>query len=833
MTQDSRSGVTADRWTYAGLFAVTLATLMFEILLTRIFSVTMWYHFAFVAISIAMFGMTVGALIVYLFAGTFSPEKAKAQMAMSALLFAMTSVAAFLVHVEVPFLVELNRVAGLANVVLTYVVVAVPFLFSGICVCLALTRFPDQVGRLYAADLAGAALGCILLIVTLNLTDGPASVFIVAAFAAVSAFLFAVPTGKRCISAAAILVAAVFAAVAAFQAFQADRQAAPRLRLKYTKGRTDPFPLYEKWNSFSRVDIRGEPDTWRKPFCWGLSEVAPDTRVQELGVHIDAGSGTIMTRFDGHLQPLEYLKYDIVNTVHHLRSDADIAVIGAGGGRDVLSAMLFDQHSVEAIEINGAIVEAVTKRFADFTGHLDRDPRVRFVTDEARSYLARHKGGFDIIQVSLIDTWAATVAGAYVLSESSLYTADGWEIFMGKLTPRGILTFSRWYFRERPGEIYRLVSLATEALKRIGVNDTRGHIIVVRNMSCRTWLDDAENVKDGPEGIGTILVAREPFTAEDVDKVESLCRDMHFEVVVSPRTAIDDTFETIANGKHLDRFYASYPLNVAPPTDDSPFFFHMLRLRSIFNGDLHDQGQVTCNVRAVVVLGTLLVTVLGLTFLCIVIPLILTTKAGSMKGSLPLFMLFIGIGLGFMLVEISQMQRLIVFLGHPTYGLAVVLFSLLLSSSLGSLFSQRFIRAGNDRAAMACLLLLLGALVVFGAWTPHVTQAYRSSVTPVRIGLAITILLPLGFFMGMPFPLGMRVAAGKTAAVTPWLFGINGAMSVCASVLAVVIAMSSSISTAFWVGFSCYVVAVLSYAWSVASAAKTAKTASVTRPKPA
>jgi hypothetical protein len=287
---------------------------------------------------------------------------------------------------------------------------------------------------------------------------------------------------------------------------------------------------------------------------------------------------------------------------------------------------------------------------------------------------------------------------------------------------------------------------------------------------------------------------------------------MQFDLVFSPRVSVDPAFAAIASGKDLDEFAASFPLNIAAPTDDSPFFFHMLRLKDVFNRALREQGVMSFNTRAVYILGVLLISVVGLTLLCIIVPLILTTGKAALKGASPLFVFFAAIGFGFMLVEISQMQRLIVFLGHPTYGLTTVLFALLLSSGLGSYLTQAIKNPGSTRPIIV-LLILLGVLVAFGSLTPLAIHQFQSSTTTTRILVAVGLLFPLGLFMGMPFPLGMKLASTRSASLTPWLWGINGATSVCASVIAVVIAINSGISASFWTGFACYSAALAAFVW--------------------
>ncbi len=802
-------GVITDREpaasTYLGLFFVALATVMYEIVLTRIFSVTMWYHFAFVAISVAMFGMTVGAICVYLRPRFFTQERVAEHLTLGAVLFAVTAVASFVISLFVPFGEDMTA-GGLISTALTYAVIAVPFVFSGICVALALTKFPRRVGTLYAYDLIGAATGCLLVIVTLNVTDGPTAVIVVGALAAVSALFFGAHASRR-LRLASLAVAVILGAFAvAHTALVRDES--PLVRLQWVKGRAEPRPLYEKWNSFSRVTVYGDPTRPTAPAGWGVSAAfRPERGVRQLSLLIDASAGTVLTGYDGNPADLEHLKYDVTNLVHYLRQGARVLVIGVGGGRDVLSAVLFGQRSVLGVEINQDIIGTVNGKFGGFTGHLDRLPQVRFVNDEARSYIARQTERFDIIQISLIDTWAATAAGAFVLTEHSLYTVEAWKLFLDHLSPNGILTVSRYHYRSRPDETYRLTALAQAALTRAGVADPRQHIGIVKQIdsSGRT-----------PVGIATILVGRAPFSAQDLDIIDAVTRRMQFEVVLSPRFSADDTFTTLAAAGDPSRFLAGFPVNIAAPTDDSPFFFHTLRLRNVFNRAKSGQELDHINLKAVSVLGALLVVVVVLTGLCIVVPLAMTTERSDLRGSVPLLVFFASIGLGFMFVEISQLQRLIVFLGHPTYSLSVVLFSLLVSSGVGSYLTGMVEGRGATAPTVRLFLLLLAVLFVFGIVSPGVIRAYDGSTTTVRVLLVTAMLSPLGLLMGMAFPLGMRLASGRTPGLTPWLWGINGATSVCASVLAIVIALSSSISAAFWTGVGCYAAAVLAFVWASA-----------------
>jgi hypothetical protein len=336
------------RLTYLGLFFVALATLTHQVLLTRIFSVTMWYHFAFVAISIAMFGMTAGALLVYVFRPWFTAGRLKVHLAWTALAYAVLIVLSFLTQLSVPFLVHPSVVAAYA-MAFTVIVISVPFIMSGVCVSLALTQFGRKVSGLYAADLIGAALGCLLVLVLLRVTDAPTAVIFIATIAGCGALAFALDAGRRrlttlsVITTLGLLIAAVGHTALVWREF-------PVLRILYIKGSFEARPLYEKWNSYSRVRVNGNAAEPEAAYGWGLSSAWPaDRLVHQLKMDIDVSAGTVMTRNTGDPSELEHLRYDVTNAGYYLRPGPAVAIIGAGGGRDVLSALSFGATSVTAI----------------------------------------------------------------------------------------------------------------------------------------------------------------------------------------------------------------------------------------------------------------------------------------------------------------------------------------------------------------------------------------------------------------------------------------------------------------------------------------------------
>lgn len=815
---------------YAGLLLTTLSTLAYQLLLTRIFSVTMWYHYTFMAISVTMFGMTVGAILVYLLPRAFAAAAAARRMALAASCFAVLIVVSFAIHVRIPFFNPEAPLSQLWLLILNYALLSLPFIASGACVTIALTRFPGQVGKLYAADLVGAGLGCLVVAVASRWIFAPTLVLDVAAIAALGAVCCLLETTARwwlLPSAAALFVLAFAVSLSTPDGHQAEF-----LRLRWIKGHdeTEDPPIYETWNSFSRVAVW---EAGSEPIGWGFSShFKPEERtINQRRLNIDASAVTVMTEFRGDLGPLDYLRYDVTNVAHYLRPDSRVLVIGSGGGRDVLSALYFGQPEIVGVEINDAILETVNGRFGDFTGHLDRVPGVSFVNDEARSYIARTDKQFDIIQVSLIDTWAATAAGAYVLTENALYTTEAWTRMMQRLTDRGVISFSRWYSVDGPQEVYRLTAVAVATLTQLGVTNPRDHLVIVYS--------PPDPKKRQPTGLATLLASRRPFSSEDIDRIEGVAEKLAFELLLSPRPASDETLkkasdetlEKLASGEDFDAFIRDFPIDIAPPTDDRPFFFDMIRLGDVLTyffevillGDestferLISQG-LEPNLAAIETLGWLLLTVIVLTGVCVILPLGLTTiftGRQALRGSLPLFVYFCSIGLGFMLVEIAMIQRLSVFLGHPIYSMTVVLFCLLVATGGGSWLSGRLVQdAVRGPRAPACLAVLAGTVLLLGLLAPPLLFRLDAIPTPGRIAIACGLLLPLGLVMGMGFPLGIRAASHHAAALTPWLFGMNGAMSICGSVVGVVIALSFGITAALLAGVACYLSALLSFLWA-------------------
>jgi spermidine synthase len=765
---------------YFAIFILATATLSYQILITRFFSVMLYYHFAFAAISLAMLGLTRGAMEVYNKPARYAPDRVAVEFANHAAWFAMTGVGAMVAFLCVPLVVPADYVMvalGIATVAFVR-----PFTESGVCITLLLTRLPYGGGWLYAADLAGAALGCIGVIVLLLVVDPVSATLGIGAFAAGAGWIMVRRSGdfrSLRLSGAVALTLAAAATVHTGLAVSGSSH----LGVFWAKGTPQYGTLFERWNTYSRIRVIGLGKS--EPFGWGFAHT-PQMKVDQHILDIDAGANTVITRNDGDISKLAYLKDDVINAAYQVQPMVDVAVVGVGGGRDILSGLLFGAKHIRAIEINPAIFEVLTDKFADFSGHLDRQPGVSLVNAEARSYINHSSERYDLVQISLIDTWAATAAGGLTLTENRLYTTDAWNDFYHALKPGGMLSVSRWFDpKTHRVELYRLVAIAASALERKGVPPTElaDHVI-------------AANV----DNIVTVITRPDAFTKDQWRAARARLEAQGFKIFLGPDVAYDGITSTLMSGKADKAFFASLVENITPSTDDNPFFFFTERFTNLLT-----KPAATLSNNNAAISMTLVLLVMG--FLAciyyIVTPFVRLAKRMPLSVLTPPVMYFCAIGMGFMLIEISQMQRLMVFLGHPVYGLAVVLFTILLFSGLGST------TVGSDEprqgAVFARVTALLTTLVVAGLLTPWLTASARSAATDMRILLSVLLLAPPAFCMGMMFPMGLSVWR-RHSELLPFFWSANGITSMFASVLGMALSIAFGIANTFAIGVAFYVV---------------------------
>ena len=776
------------RATLVGIAAVSAALLMTELALTRIFSVTMYYHFAFLAISIALFGLSASGVLVYVLRRRLAHVSTCTLLAVGSLLHALATLAAlaWLVRARV----GLNySPENLRMMLAIYLVAALPFFTGGAVIAVAFARLARHINVLYAADLLGAAIGCLALIPLLNELGAPGVVFTAAALSGASAVAFApridrIRMGMAATAVLAVPLVAQFAGVAPFD-------------VRDTKGHEGDRVLFSKWNSFSRVAVYD-----RDHGDWSLSPKFTGTRGDSLFMDIDSAASTPIVKGTGNLDDASYLKYELTALAYHLaarREGFSALVIGPGGGRDLLSALTFGASRVDGVEINPIIARDVMQnRFREYSGSVYTHPGVSVHVDDGRSFVRRSDTRYDVIQASLVDTWAATAAGAYTLTENSLYTSEAFGEYLDHLTDDGLLTITRWVF-----DGLRLVSLAQEACAARGLDPSQ-HLAIVR-------LDR----------VATFLLKRSPFTPGEVERLTKISADLGFTVLYAPgipapadgaespemrRSGTSPAdYRRLILAPDRERFLAEYPVDVRPTNDDRPFFFHTTRLR--------DQFQVAFGRSMLFGNGlSALLTLFGISALLVVIFVVGPLVVGGgppgrgWRGSLAYFA---ALGAGFMLLEVALLQRFVLLLGHPVYSLTVTLFSLLLGTGLGSFLSQRIAPARVRRATIAVLLAIVGVALVAPVALPALIDTAIPWPLAMRIAVAAGVMVPLGILLGMPLPGGIRVLSEHRPELVPWGWGLNGAFSVIGATLAIFIAMNWGFSVTLLCGMAVYATAAL------------------------
>jgi spermidine synthase len=781
----SSSSEIPERTLLAAMGLTSFAALLLELALTRLFSVVLFYHFAFLAISIALLGLGAGGVFAYLLKIRLSRFPTRSLAAFLCMVNSVLVLVVLEIVLHVPVALTVTG-ENFLHLTILYLAAALPFFLTGLLFSVVFARETWRVSRLYGADLSGGALACLAVVPLLNFIGGPNTILAAAVAMAVAAMVWAPASTARKVAGG--LMAALVVLIVANHSNQL-------IDVIYAKGmfRDPAWVEFERWNALSRVEV--------------------DRQGQAKAIVIDADAQTYIMNCDlAHWHGSEW-EHNLMSAppalANVLRPHGEFAIIGPGGGVDVLRAVANGSPSVTGIEINPIIADTIMRgRYADYALHLYERPEVHIHVTDGRSYLRATPQRFDVVQMTLVDTWASTAAGAFALSENNLYTVQAFREYFQHLKPDGMIAITRWEFRQ-PREALRVVAVAMEALHSLGVaNPARNFIVASQGP-----LDE--------DGIPVVVLAKKTaFTAEEESAVQAhFARYDELDPLYLPSQAptgraAHNPFADLIASNDPYRFAQSYAYNVAPVTDDAPFFFFTLKARQIL-GEQGLQNGIDWKVNlGVLVLILVLVISLVAVLAFLIFPLALQS---SRQSPLPL-LYFVAVGLGYILVEIAFIQRFVLFLGHPTYALTVVIFLLMLSSGAGSLVSRRWLP--RTEMAWMPLVLVIAALVAHVFVLPHILTAWVGIKFEYRLVVSGLLLAPLGFVMGMPFPTGLRaLAAGPVLDVfsgatdadnaVEWAWAMNAAASVLGSVLAMVIAIQFGLNVTLACGAAAYLLALL------------------------
>jgi hypothetical protein len=789
------------RWFLAGLFLTAVSALLLEVLDSRLLSVLTWYHLSFFAVSMAMFGLAAGAVRVYLGRTQFEGQNARRQLAAVSIAYALSIPILHLIIIYVPLPLDLDSyeigfvaITGLVAAVL----LAIPFYLAGIVICTALTRVPGAIGTTYCVDLIGAALGSLLALPILSWSDVSTATFMAGTFAVVGAFCFQAYAGSAGNLRLAGMLVPVFVFGTVWNCY-AQQPFAIRLIHEKNFWIDRKQVQYEAWNSHSQIILTQFQDG--PPSMWGPGTLPEGLQVRAARVYIDGSAYTDATEWDGVPASLNWVQYDVTSVPYHVRPGGNVGIIGFGGGRDVCAAIWAKSQSITGIELNGILVDLHQRKLRSST-RIAEQPQVRLIHDEARSYLTQTEERYDILQMSLIDSWASTSAGAFTLSENGLYTREAWSIFLNTLKPNGLFSTSRFFAVNHPSETSRLLALCTAALLDRGADEPARHVALV---ACQNRAFT----------IATLMASPSPLSTPDIKRIQDVAAHYGFVVLALPGLPPEDpTMARILNSRsneELSEATRSTIFDFSPPTDERPYFFNTIKPAALFWSDsteLEGAGVVHGNRMASAALLLLLGVSGVLVLLVIFLPLAIAQQRAERPPHFRAAVLYFGlIGTGFMMVQIPYIQRFSVYLGHPTYAVVVILFSMILFAGVGSLLSERL--PLRPIVVLGVPALISVALAVSLLAMQTVTRTTVIYSLPTRCLIVLAFAAPVSLLMGCCFPLGMRLLGRISDTATSWMWGVNGACSVLASAGAVGLSMWVSIDASLAVGAVCYLALTL------------------------
>ena len=815
------------------MFAIALvsfASLLLELGLTRLFSVVLFYHFAFLAISVALLGLGAGGVFAYIrrpWLEQFTSRQLGQRLCAAN---AVITLAVLEIVLHLPISLELTR-GNFGKLTIMYLASAIPFFFTGLLFSVVFARETKGIGGIYASDLLGGALACMAVVPLLNIIGGPNAILFSSVTMAAAAIVWSETSRAKTVSVAITL---------AFIGLIAANYSGKLIDIVYAKGmrRDQPWMLFSKWNAISRIEVDN---------VGGGRYIVIDADASTAIMNVDPAKWAVDTatpamKDNGNPPVAGYnWKKDLMSAapavVNVLRPNGKYAIIGPGGGVDVLRAVANGSKDVTGIEINPIIANTIMRgNHADYSYHLYQRPEVHINVADGRSWIRNSKEKYDVIQMTLVDTWASTAAGAFALSENNLYTVEAFEEYFQHLKPDGMIAITRWEFKE-PREALRVVSQAMEALRKLGVKgDLRQNFIIV---------SDGRLNEDGRPV--AVLAKKTPFTFEEeraslihvrsTGKLHALYTPELFSTHEGQRLMVEkcesdpcipdpdgllawrdedmtpasrpfDKFISLNSDSDRNKFTEYYPYNITPVYDSSPFFFFTLKTKDVMKNILAGTGKGMdwrINLGITVLFMVFAISIVAvLAFL--IVPLWLH-DANHAKGPASRLFYFIAVGLGFILVEIALIQRFVLFLGHPTYALTVVVFLMLLSSGIGSSVSRKWLSQTSQ--VRIPLLAIAAGIIAYVFVLPAALSAWIGLPFFLKLCISGMFLIPLGFAMGMPFPTGLRALGELGDHRVEWAWALNAAASVLGSVSAMIIAIHFGLNATLFTGAGAYLVAMV------------------------
>ena len=790
---------------------ISAAALGYEILLMALFSLIQWHHFAYMVVSVALLGFGVSGSFLVLTRAVFE-NSFRSFAVIQACLFGLSSLFCYALAQRLSFnpeelIWDNSHWLRLALVVL---LLALPFFFAANLVGMALIRFRDSLSRIYAADLIGAGIGALGIIAILFLIP-PASAL---RFISFLGFAAAAGVWIECRGRLRPVIIGLALAILCLYALP-DSWSEPRISpykgLSQLLRVTGTRVVAERFSPLGLVTVV-ESEAIPLRHAPGLSLNSQIEPPAQLGLFINADGLSAITRYSGERADLAYLD-DLTSALpYHLKVPNRVLILGAGGGTGILQALYHEAGQIDAVEINPQVVDLVSVRFADYSGGIFDHARVRVQIAEARGFLQRGTSRYDLIQIPLLESFATAAAGTHGLNQNYLYTVEALQQALKRLDDQGYIALTRWIDLP-PRDSLKLFASAIEALKALGTDNIERHLAIIRG-----WQTS------------TLLIKKGEIDTAEIDAIRAFCARRSFDLAYYPGMPANQAnrynrleapyFYDGARallGKQRDRFLQDYKFDLEPATDDRPFHSHFVKWGSLLELiELRHRGGSALLETGYLTLVVTLVVTLVLSILLILLPLIFIRRHGSLtigcSSTARVLGYFFALGMGFLLLEIAFLQKFILLLHHPIYAASVVLGSFLVAAGAGSGYAQRFagqLRSKKVTTTAVAVILALGlvSLALLGS----LMQSAGSWPLVARILLSIALITPLGFCMGMPFPLGLSMLATGPKSMTAWAWGINGCASVISAVLATLLAIHFGFNAVILLALVCYFAAAASF----------------------
>ncbi|NOR52294.1 MAG: SAM-dependent methyltransferase [Gammaproteobacteria bacterium] len=793
---------------------LSMTALAYEVLLMRLFSIIQWHHFAYMIISLALLGYGASGAFLTIFREKLLPRYVPFYLG-SIAFFGITALGSYLGSQHIQFNAEeiLWAPEHAFRLMVIYLLLVLPFFFAANAIGLSLIRYRRDLSRIYAADLFGAGVGALLIIMLLFIVLPGEALRYISVLGMVARAIGSWELYREKVAKKMPLLLLLIVLPLALPGSWFEPELSPYKGLSQTLRIGGAEVVGQRSSPLGLISVVESP---RVPFrhAPGMSLNAVTEPPEQVGLFIDGDAMTVITHDEGDRESFSYLDQLTSALPYHLNAIDDAIILGAGGGSGVLQARYHHVKEIRAVELDTNIIDLVQSNYGDFSGHIYSRGEVKIIAEEARGYVSSEARLYELIQLELFDSYSASSAGLYALSESYLYTVEALEAYLEHLKPEGFLAISRW-IKLPPRDTLKLFATAIATLKRSGIDKPEEHLLLIRTLQT-----------------STLLIKRTPITAEEIERAVDFARERSFDLAWYPGMSIDaaNRHNQLAEpyffmgakallGDADEEFIDRYKFNLEPATDDRPFFFHFFKWQVLpeILSLTGKGGMPLLEWGYLILVATLLQALFGAAFL-VLLPLLLYRRKrvgqGNRRLTLHSFVYFLSLGLAFLFIEIAFIQKFILFLHHPTFAIAVVLAAFLIFAGMGSLWSKGIADSakyekGVRGAVVAIVIIGLLYILLLG---PLFSLLMALPIV-VKIIISLLLIAPLAFAMGIPFPLGLSRLGQLEQELIPWVWGVNGCASVLSAILATLLAIHYGFTVVILLALMLYIASAVTFSF--------------------